>query len=158
MPLLRNHLPKDQVNTRIRDAIDGYEIDVVESVCSVARLADVCRNDYMSIPVVNMAGKLIGMIPKNFVIILIENHSWYDSGNMRLSRQVSNHYQTFKDRRLSNTNISNNHKSGVQEALLAEVQESIVEDLDIEEVRESTKKEVQFNMDKNTVHESDPRD
>jgi len=25
-----------------------------------------------------MAGRLIGMIPRNFVIVLIENHFWYD--------------------------------------------------------------------------------
>jgi hypothetical protein len=25
-----------------------------------------------------MAGRIIGMIPRNFVIVLIENHCWYD--------------------------------------------------------------------------------
>jgi len=51
---------------------------VVESVCQVDRLAEVCSRGFSSIPVVNMAGRLIGMIPRNFVIVLIENHFWYD--------------------------------------------------------------------------------
>ena len=51
---------------------------MVESVCSVDRLAEVCKdNQFSSIPVVNMAGKIIGLIPKNFIIVLIENHHWY---------------------------------------------------------------------------------
>jgi len=34
--------------------------------------------EFSSIPVVNMAGRIIGLIPRNFVITLIENHVWYD--------------------------------------------------------------------------------
>lgn len=47
-------------------------------MCQVDRLAEVCSRGFSSIPVVNMAGRLIGMIPRNFVIVLIENHFWYD--------------------------------------------------------------------------------
>ena len=51
---------------------------MVESVCSVDRLAEVCQDhQFSSIPVVNMAGRIIGLIPKNFIIVLIENHHWY---------------------------------------------------------------------------------
>lgn len=41
-----------------------------------------------------MAGKLIGLIPKNFVITLIENHWWYDM-SVRKSRMVSENYKTY---------------------------------------------------------------
>ena len=54
------------------------EIEVVESVCQVDRLEEVCSMGFSTIPVVNMAGRIIGMIPKNFIIVLIENHCWYD--------------------------------------------------------------------------------
>jgi len=47
---------------------------VVESVCSVERLIEVLNSHYSTIPVVNMYGSLIGLIPKSFVIVLIENH------------------------------------------------------------------------------------
>lgn len=78
MPLLRNHLPKESRKTRVREVITGYELSVIESICSVGRLADVCRKDFNSIPVVNMAGKLIGTIPKNFIIVLLENFNFYE--------------------------------------------------------------------------------
>ena len=51
---------------------------MVESVCQVERLVEVCSLDFNSIPVVNMAGRIIGLIPRSFIIILIENHWWYD--------------------------------------------------------------------------------
>lgn len=66
-------MPPETAKMRIKDVIVGYQLDVVESVCSVGRLADVCKKDFNSIPVVNMAGKLIGIMPKNFIITLIEN-------------------------------------------------------------------------------------
>lgn len=75
----------------------GYRLDVVESVCSVGRLADVCKNGYQSIPVVNMAGKLIGMMPKNFVIVLIENFHFYEY-DKKGENYVNFRYRTFKQR------------------------------------------------------------
>jgi chloride channel 7 len=39
MPLLRNHLPKYSEMIRVRDALGGYDLDVIESVCSVERLS-----------------------------------------------------------------------------------------------------------------------
>lgn len=80
MPLLRNHMPEANRNIRVKDLLDKrpQHIEVVESVCQVDRLAEVCSMGFSSIPVVNMAGRIIGIIPRNFVIVLIENHVWYD--------------------------------------------------------------------------------
>ena len=51
--------------------------------------------DFNSVPVVNMAGKIIGIIPKNFIIILIENHAWYEHEHVgRDSREVTSFYKT----------------------------------------------------------------
>ena len=65
---------------------------MVESVCQVERLSEVLDNEFSSIPVVNMAGRIIGMIPKNFVIVLLEQHLWYDYEKMveNTSDDVSN--------------------------------------------------------------------
>ena len=50
---------------------------------------------FSSVPVVNMAGKIIGMIPKNFIIVLIENHAWYEHELTRHdSREVTSFYKT----------------------------------------------------------------
>ena len=50
---------------------------------------------FSSIPVVNMAGRIIGLIPRNFVIVLIENHHWYNNDIVRENAEaVSNFYRT----------------------------------------------------------------
>jgi len=80
MPLLRNHVPKKNQNVYVKEILEtsGQRVEVVESVCTVERLAEVLQYDFSSIPVVNMSGKTIGMIPKNFIVVLIENHWWYE--------------------------------------------------------------------------------
>lgn len=76
MPLLRNHMPEVNMNIRVKDLLERkpQHIEVVESVCQVDRLQEVCSMGFSSIPVVNMAGRIIGLIPANFVITLIEHH------------------------------------------------------------------------------------
>lgn len=63
----------------LRDLFDarvGQELEVVESVTTVERLSDVLSSDrgYSTISIVNMYGILIGLIPKSFVIVLLEQH------------------------------------------------------------------------------------
>jgi len=73
----------------------------------VDRLAEVCGHDFSSIPVVNMAGRLIGMIPRNFVIVLIENHFWYNEDASQRARQeefgVASLFKTSKLRKDTET-------------------------------------------------------
>lgn len=78
MPFLRNHLPKTTRKIRIREVVRDFQLDVCESVCSVKRLSEVLQGDYHSIPVVNINGKLIGLMPKNFLIVILENLRFYD--------------------------------------------------------------------------------
>jgi len=65
----------------------------------------VCQMGFSSIPVVNMAGRIIGLIPRNFVVTLIENHVWYDEGKLtgahRASGVVSMYYKSALTRQLS---------------------------------------------------------
>jgi hypothetical protein len=83
MPVLRNHVPKENKNIRVRDLIeclfDGDQnLEVIESVTTVEKLTEVLNSHYSTIAVVNLYGSLIGLIPKNFVIVLIENNWWYE--------------------------------------------------------------------------------
>jgi hypothetical protein len=99
MPLLRNHVPNENKNIRVRDLIDqifdgNQYLEVVESVCSVERLIEVLNSNYSTIPVVNMYGSLIGLIPKSFVIVLIENHQWYELKKASDGTNLSDKYQT----------------------------------------------------------------
>ena len=53
---------------------------------------------FSTIPIVNMAGRIIGLIPTNFVIVLIEQHCWYAEekvkGGSEQGEVVSNFYTT----------------------------------------------------------------
>ena len=54
-----------------------------------------------------MAGRIIGMIPRNFIVVLLENHMWYDDaqvaqkGNRTSVSAVSNFYRTAMVRQAS---------------------------------------------------------
>ena len=63
---------------------------------------------FSTIPVVNMAGRIIGMIPKNFVIVLIENHCWYKDDKIRAKTEAgaSQFYRTAITRQLSQVSRS----------------------------------------------------
>ena len=101
MPLLRNHLPESNKDIRVKDLLERnpQQIEVVESVCQVDRLQEVCSMGFSTIPVVNMAGRIIGLIPTNFVITLIEHHHWYAEEKIKGGSEyggdaVSNFYHT----------------------------------------------------------------
>lgn len=92
MPLLRNHVPK--VNRKMRSVeIMATKVEFVESVSSVERLAQVLQTTHSAFPVLNMAGNIVGMIPKNFLIILLENHRWYSMDEKR-SESLNKLYRT----------------------------------------------------------------
>lgn len=92
MPLLRNHLPPETQNMMVKEIVDKLglrgNLEVVESVCAVSRLMDVLSGTFSSIPVVNMHGALIGLVPKHFVIVLIQHHSWYESSKSLKPNQI----------------------------------------------------------------------
>ena len=57
---------------------------------------------FSTIPVVNMAGRIIGMIPRNFVIVLIEQHAWYEEAQaVKRNGSVHTYYRTSSERRES---------------------------------------------------------
>ena len=72
--------------------------------------------EFTSIPVVNMAGKIIGMISKNFIITLVENHAWYEHELVgRDSREVTSFYKThtLRQESLSLSAASPKNKGGL---------------------------------------------
>ena len=69
---------------------------------TVSRLNECIRKPFHSFPVVNMAGKVIGMIPKNFIIVLIEHHCWYE--HKEVENKQSFLYKSVSERALSVTN------------------------------------------------------
>lgn len=50
----------------------------VEGIIAVQHLQKLLQSGYSSFPVMNSSGNIVGVIPKNFIIVLIENHHWID--------------------------------------------------------------------------------
>jgi len=50
----------------------------VQGIVGVDYLSDILQKPYSMYPVLNTAGNIVGMMPKNFLIVLIENHHWMD--------------------------------------------------------------------------------
>jgi hypothetical protein len=41
-----------------------------------------------------MSGKLIGMLPRNFAVILLENHAWYEHAETIEGRTITEFFKT----------------------------------------------------------------
>ena len=50
----------------------------VEGIIAVSYLTKLLQSGFSSFPVMNSSGNIVGVIPKNFIIILIENHHFVD--------------------------------------------------------------------------------
>ena len=82
---------------------DGQQkLEVVESVCSVLRLSEVLQFDFSTIPVVNMHGSLLGLVPKHFIITLIQQHCWYEEFD-GTNEAIERLYKTGVDRKENNS-------------------------------------------------------
>ena len=78
----------------MREMKHEYNFEVIESVCRVDRLVELLKNNFSTIPVVNMSGRLIGMVPRNFCIVLLENHAWYEHGDTFAGRDITEVFDT----------------------------------------------------------------
>ena len=107
MPMLRDRVPKQNEQIRVRDMLRdlfdarvGQELEVVESVTTVERLSDVLSSDrgYSTISIVNMYGILIGLIPKSFVVVLLEQHQFYEHKETAKGIPIKIAFKTMRER------------------------------------------------------------
>lgn len=75
IPLLREVVPHSQNETTAKQIMTPMVV-TVEGIVSVDYLLDILQKPYSSFPVLNAAHNIMGMMPKNFLIVLIENHHW----------------------------------------------------------------------------------
>ena len=50
----------------------------VEGIIAITHLQKLLQCGFSTFPVMNSSGNIVGVIPKNFIIVLIENHHWVD--------------------------------------------------------------------------------
>jgi hypothetical protein len=78
LPLLRNHCPKSQRKITALEIMSPLVL-TVEGIVSVDYLRDILKKPFNNYPVLNSSGNIVGMIPKHFLIVLLENHHWVDT-------------------------------------------------------------------------------
>jgi hypothetical protein len=69
--------PPKAAKKLLADAIMTNNPLFVEGVIRVDRLQHILDHDFSSFPVLNMSGNVMGVIPKNFLIVLLQHHHWY---------------------------------------------------------------------------------
>lgn len=64
-----------------------------EGVPTVHSIIRMLKTTHSAFPVLNIQGNVVGIIPKNFIIILLERQMWYDQTEEVKGRRVSMHYR-----------------------------------------------------------------
>lgn len=76
IPVLKDSVPLP-CRGIIAENLMAKNIVTVQRVDSLENISKVCTTSHHSFPVMNAAGKMIGMIPKNFIITLLQNRGYY---------------------------------------------------------------------------------
>jgi len=63
-------------------------VQTVEGIISVEAVSKLIQLPYSTFPVLNSAGNIVGMIPKNFLIVLIEYHHWLDESKLTAKQKA----------------------------------------------------------------------
>lgn len=86
IPMLRNHVPTTNRNVTAFQLM-ASPVVTIEAIVSVDYLRDILKEPFSTFPVLNSAGNLVGMMPKNFLLVLIKNHKWLDENKLNQSQK-----------------------------------------------------------------------
>lgn len=81
IPLLRNNVPKTQRDVTAYQIMSPLVL-TCEGIVSVDYLTSILQKPFSQYPVLNSKGNIVGMIPKNFLIVIVENHHWMNLGRL----------------------------------------------------------------------------
>ena len=76
MPVLIDEVPQP-CKTIIAEKIMSSNVVRLQRVDTLENVKLALQTSHHSFPVINSAGNLIGMIPKNFIIVMLRNKNWY---------------------------------------------------------------------------------
>jgi len=76
MPILTNHVP--HCNRLIRaEQFMAKDVVQLRSVDTVSNIFKACQSDHSAFPVTNRTGRVVGLISKNYLIILMSKKAFY---------------------------------------------------------------------------------
>ena len=76
VPFLKHQMPEENLNLVGRVLMKPNPVTLA-SVPSVKDIYDALSLGYKSYPITNLSGQLVGNIPANFLIVLLQNQCWY---------------------------------------------------------------------------------
>lgn len=77
MPVLMDKLPH-VVEHIMAQQMMSTNLVVLQRVDTLANIGEALKSGHHAFPVMNASGNLIGMIPRNFIIVLIRNRGFYE--------------------------------------------------------------------------------
>lgn len=78
MPIITDKIPAPCSNLKAGDIMASPAV-CLQVVDSVENIRDaLTSNNHHAFPLLNKNGKLVGIIPRNFIIVLIRQQAWYD--------------------------------------------------------------------------------
>jgi len=80
MPVLMDEVPKPCAKI-IAEKLMAKNVVKLQRVDTLGNVMRACKTSHHSFPVVNASGNLIGMIPKNFIIVMLKNRNFYYNDN-----------------------------------------------------------------------------
>jgi len=60
----------------------------VTTLCEMPQIQKALDSDHHAFPVLNTAGHLVGLIPKNIILILVENKKWYETARLTMASRT----------------------------------------------------------------------
>jgi hypothetical protein len=83
MPLLKHeNIPNQCIQIRAEEIMSKKVISL-GGVSTVKKIHEALKSPHHGFPVLNMDNQVIGLIPKNFLIVLIRERAWYTNVNQK---------------------------------------------------------------------------
>lgn len=100
MPLLKHENVPDQCRLIRAEEIMSKKVISLGGVSTVKKIHEALKSPHHGFPVLNMENQVIGLIPKNFLIVLIKERAWYTNINQKffvvdgaIKQYIKNQYQ-----------------------------------------------------------------
>jgi len=82
MPILTKEVPEENRLKRAENIMSS-EVKYLRSVATLKRVYECLKSSHHGFPVLNTRGQVIGLIPKNFLVILVTKKTFYSEKNQK---------------------------------------------------------------------------
>lgn len=90
MPILVDKVPRP-CRTIIAEDIMAREVVTLKCVDSILKIEGaITKDNHHAFPVLNSKGECIGLIPRNYIIVLITKHWFYEKENQEIDESLKN--------------------------------------------------------------------